>query len=164
MVCLPTSNAMSKADGMSSIQAQTSNTSVPVVQRAGLLLHEVDLISDSNLEISFGSQSNSPFICETSQLQNWTQQWRTYLGESLCRWETLCTRVETLAKRRWLMSNGIAEGWMDPTSLGGVSVDQSNMGFYSRHLHWRPSRASPLLALHQNFVGRISCHPPRLAA
>ena len=65
-----------------------------------------------------GVQSNNPFICETSQLHHQTQQRRTYLGKSLCRRQTLCVPVKTLAKRRWLMSNGIAEGWMETASLG----------------------------------------------
>jgi len=71
-----------------------------------------------------GVQSNNPFICETSQLHHQTQQRRTYLGKSLCRRQTLCVPVKTLAKRRWLMSNGIAEGWMETASLEKVSIVQ----------------------------------------
>jgi hypothetical protein len=111
-----------------------------------------------------GIQSNSPFICEMSQLQNQTQKRRTYLRKPLCRWQALCIPVKTLAKRRWLMSNGIAKGWMEPASLGEVSMCQSDMGMYSRHLHWHPSPASLPLALHRNPLDRISYRLRRLAA
>lgn len=70
----------------------------------------------------FSIQSNNPFICGASQLHYQASQQRTYLGKSLCRRQTLCIPVKTLAKRRWLMSNGIAEGWMETTSLEKVSI------------------------------------------
>ena len=59
----------------------------------------------------------------------------TYLGESLCRRQTLCTPVETLAKRRWLMSDGIAEGWVETAGLEKVSVAQPYVDLYLRRLH-----------------------------
>jgi hypothetical protein len=116
----------------------------------------MNLILGNNLEKMPGIQSNSPFICETSQLQNQTQQRRTYLGKPLCRWQALCIPVETLAKRRWLMSNGVAEGWMEPASLGEVSMCQRDMRLYLQHLHWHPSPAFLPLALHQSPLDRIS--------